>query len=486
MQSNRQKILRIIVLIAGALVFVLPRFIPESEPLYSLAPWLFTGCFLFYSRSCTNWKQRAFFTLVLLSAHEIRYTDFLGDSYIEYTLIAILLDIVLTLAAIIPFYVDEYLNKNGNLFFGLIAYPVMRIAVEHFISGRQFNLSLTQFGNKWLIQSTALVGDAFITFMVTFVPSVIVMMILKKGERRVLLTGIVSLLLCALVFVLGGIRYSKPLSLLDPIHMAYASGPQKVYYEEPSEEDASYSENEIYLTRTAKEAADNGAELIAYAEEAFIVTYEEEKQLVETAEKAAQDNDIFILLCLDSEDEDGVWVNKAVLIDNEGSILSDYLKTNMIPVIEDDYKAGDGIIPCNHVTIGGQERYISYSICFDATFPTYIMTMDDKTDLFINPSWDWDEIDDLNYRLQAISALESGVVLFKPTVDGVSIVTDPYGNLSYKENTLGGDYEEVRYVDVPAGRTDTIYSSIYKYIAPVWSFLALLILVYAAVCRLKR
>ena len=40
--------------------------------------------------------------------------------------------------------------------------------------------------------------------------------------------------------------------------MAYASGPQKVYYEEPSEEDASYSENEMYLTRTAKEAADNG------------------------------------------------------------------------------------------------------------------------------------------------------------------------------------------------------------------------------------
>ena len=51
----------------------------------------------------------------------------------------------------------------------------------------------------------------------------------------------------------------------------------------------------------------------------------------------------------------------AVLIDNEGSILSDYLKTNMIPVIEDDYKAGDGVIPCDHVTIDGQERYISYS-----------------------------------------------------------------------------------------------------------------------------
>ena len=33
-----------------------------------------------------------------------------------------------------------------------------------------------------------------------------------------------------------------------------------------------------------------------------------------------------------------------------------------------------------------------------------------------------------NYRLQGISALENGVVLFKPTVDGWSIVVDPYLN----------------------------------------------------------
>ena len=259
-----------------------------------------------------------------------------------------------------------------------------------------------------------------------------------------------------------------------------------MYYEEPSEDDASYSENETYLTRTAKEAAENGAKLIAYAEEAFIITYEEEKVLTDKAVSAARDNNIFILLCLDSEDEEGAWVNKAVFIDNEGNILSDYLKTNMIPVIEDDYKAGDGVIPCNQITIDGQERNVSYSICYDATFPTYILTMDEKTDLFINPSWDWAEIDDINYRLQAISAIESGVVLFKPTVDGVSIVTDPYGNLSYKESTLGGDYEEVRYVDVPGGRTDTIYSRISKFVAPVWSLFALLILGYAAVRRFRR
>lgn len=114
-----------------------------------------------------------------------------------------------------------------------------------------------------------------------------------------------------------------------------------------------------------------------------------------------------------------------------------------------------------------------------------VLTMDEKTNLFINPSWDWDQIDDLNYRLQAISAIESGVVLFKPTVDGMSIVTDPYGNLSYKESTLGGDYEEVRYVDVPGGRTDTIFSRIGTFVSPLWSMIAFIIIAYVLYGLLK-
>jgi hypothetical protein len=48
--------------------------------------------------------------------------------------------------------------------------------------------------------------------------------------------------------------------------------------------------------------------------------------------------------------------------------------------------------------------------------------MDPETDLFINPSRDWDEIDDLNYRMQGISAMENGIVLFKPTVDGAGFL----------------------------------------------------------------
>lgn len=188
---------------------------------------------------------------------------------------------------------------------------------------------------------------------------------------------------------------------------------------------------------------------------------------------------IAILLSIDFSDEDTLWENKAVLIDRDGAYLSDYTKTNLIPVVEDgDYQAGDGVIPCNHVELDGKEIPISYTICYDATFSDFLLTMDRETKLYINPSWDWAEIVDLNYRMQGISAIQGGVVLFKPTVDGWSTVMDPYGRLHYKFSTLGQDYDKVYFVDVPYGKARSLYKRLHEYIGVVWSGMILSALVY--------
>ncbi len=132
------------------------------------------------------------------------------------------------------------------------------------------------------------------------------------------------------------------------------------------------------------------------------------------------------------------------------------------------------MIPSEHVEIMGRKLVISYTICYDATFSDFLLTMDRKTNLYINPSWDWSEIVDLNYRMQGISAIQNGVVLFKPTVDGWSTVMDPYGKLYYKFSTLGQDYDKVFFADVPFGRARTLYRHLYKFIRPFWTILILL------------
>lgn len=460
--------------LAGAFFVILPSFDAEYSVMYAIAPWISVTCLLYYARTISKKREWFLFALVLLAAYEIRYRSFLGDSDVMYMIMSALLLAVLAAVELLVFLLDRFYQTYSPGVLKVIAFPIARIVMERFVIGQQFNYSLTQFGNKWLIQSAAFVGDVFISFSVAFVPSVIVYMIIKRENRKMIRWGTAVLACYMILFLAGGVRYTFSPVKYPAIHMAYASGPQKTYYEEPSETDPEYEENVQYLRRTTAEAAGNGAKLIAYAEEAFIVNGEEEEELTREACAAAEENDIFILLSLDVTDKDGNYLNKAVLIDNEGKQLSEYLKTNLIPVIEaEDYVAGDGDIPSNRVVIDGHELVISYTVCYDATFSDYLITMDEETDLFINPSWDWEEIVDLNYRMQGLNAIENGVVMFKPTVDGWSMVTDPYGRVVYKESTLRGDYDKVRYADVPQGKTDTLYRRISRPVQWFWSLSAL-------------
>ena len=466
--NNKAGKIRLIVLLIGVLEFILPLVNTEDDILYVFSPWIYIGCFLYFTRTIKRKREWVFFGIVFLTACELRYVGFLGDTEDILTAVSILLIIILATATIIPFFVDRFYQKKGHGILRLVAFPLTRILMERLIIGKQFNLSLTQFGNKALIQSTAFLGDVFITFVVAFIPSIIVYMIIEKDDKKLRKTGICVLSAFLMMLVLGTVRYLKSKRPENDILMAYASGPQKTYYEDPSDTEAGYSENVEYLRKSVKAAAENEAKLIAYAEEAFIVNKTESENLVSKAKELAKEYNIYILLCLDIDDDENCY-NKALLIDKSGQILSDYIKTNLIPVVEDDYTEGDGEIPCNEIEIDGQKINVSYTICYDATFSDYLMSMDDRTDLYINPSWDWDEIDDLNYRMQGMSAVMAGVELFKPTVDGWSVVSDPYGNVSYKESTLGINYNEVFFAPVTPDKTKTLYKSIYKYVRAFWT-----------------
>ncbi len=475
MLKNKKEIFRLIILLTGCVFLILPHFTGENEFIYTISPWIYLTCFIFYERTMERKTEWGIFIFLLLTSIEIRYQDFLGGYDALLHISSIFLLIVLTLGVSVPFLMDRIYLKCGRGLFSITLFPFLRVLVERFIFGQQFNLSTTQFGNKWLIQSEAYFGDYFISFIVAFIPSILIYVLLNRKDKKAYIRGGLFLLPCLLVFMLGMVRYHTSPVYDNEIKMAYASGPQKPYYENPSSEDADYEENADYLKRTVREAAEGGARLIAYAEEAFVVEGDERERLIKEAKAVAAENNIYILLSLDYYDDRKLGENLAVFIDNNGDYISDYVKTNLIPVVEDDdYAAGDGIIPADHVKIDGRDMVISYTICYDATFSDYLLTMDSETDLFINPSWDWKEIVDLNYRMQGISAIQCGVVLFKPTVDGWSVVTDPYGKVSFKESTLGTDYEEVHFVPVVTGRISTVYQKIYKYVNPVWTILVII------------
>lgn len=464
-------------------MLVVPIVNTEDDLLYVVSPWIYISSFLLFTRTIENKKDWLYFGVLFLIACELRFWGFLGDTEELFDLYSLLLLILLAVATIIPYFVDRFYQKKGHGPMRVMAFPLARVLMEKLIIGKQFNLSLTQFGNKWLIQSAAFVGDVFITMIVALIPSVVIYMIVEKENRKMKRAGSVVIIVFALIMVLGGVRYESSRTQKNAIVMAYATGPQKTYYEEASDDDPEFSENLAYLSRSVRVAADNGAKLIAFAEEAFGITRSRMADFIDVASQLADENDIYILLSLDIDNEDGEYINMSTFINCEGMIMSSYVKSNLIPVVEDsEYIEGTGIIPVNYITIDGKEHVVSYTICYDATFSEYVISMDENTDIFINPSWDWAEIDDLNYRMQGMSAIESGVELFKPTVDGWSIVSSPYGRLTYKESSLGEDYNRVHFVNVYPGRTKTLYRSIQKPVMYFWTILVGLLLV--DICRI--
>ena len=480
-KSKKYRIIRYSLLIIGLLEFILPGINTEDDLLYVVSPWIYIACFLFFIRTIEKKRDWFLVSIIYLMGYEIRYRGFLGGVSIYYDLISAALIAWVAFATFVPFLVDRFYLKKGNksFCFGVLtvmAFPITRIIMESLIIGKQFNLSLTQFGNKPLIQSVSVFGDVFISFVVAFIPAVIIYIFLKKDSKRMRLCGLTALSIFIAIMICGTVRFLLAMGTEEGIPMAYASGPQKTCYEDPSPEDPDMNDNITYLTRTVEEASANGAKLIAYAEEAYIVSEKEEEDLMEYAQELAKENDIFILMSLDVSYGDEYLLNKAALISNEGEYLSSYLKTNLIPVVEDEYTAGDGVIPCDQVTIDGQECMVSYTICYDATFSEYLLDMDNRTNLFINPSWDWEEIVDLNYRMQGISAIENGVALFKPTVDGWSIVTDPYGDVSYKESTLGKDYNNVFYTEVFTGKAIAVYEKLRIFVKIIWVLFGVVLL----------
>jgi len=472
MQSKTKQFYRYALFLIGVVFYILPTFNTENDILYVISPWIYITSFLYYTRTIERKREWGIFSFVFLTAHEFRYSGFLGDTAAYFDFISMLLIILIAAATIIPYFVDLFYLKRGNGFLKVFAFPFTRVLAERIIVGQQFNLSLSQFGNKYLLQTVSIFGDVIISFMVTFIPSVIVYMIVKKDNKKMVRYGCIALTVFALLMGYGAARYHLSGRAADRIRMAYATGPRKTYYEEPSEVDPTYDESLEYMKRTATEAAANGAELIAYAEEAFIIDNDEKQSFLDEVSKVARENNIFMLVCLDIDGGEDMFYNTAVFIDNKGEFLSDYTKYYLIPVIEtSEYVGGKGEIPSNHVIIGGKEHVISYSICYDATYTSYLASMDKKTDIYINPSWDWEEIDDLNYRMQGMSAVAAGVELFKPTVDGWSMVTNPYGRVTYKESTLRGDYDKVYYAEVSPCRTFTLYKFHTPLFLVIWTLL---------------
>lgn len=182
------------------------------------------------------------------------------------------------------------------------------------------------------------------------------------------------------------------------------------------------------FTRT-RQAAQAGAQIVAWSEGAALVLKEDEPALLEQAQALAHEEGIYLqvaLVAVLQADARPYGENRALLIDPTGQVVWDYFKA--VHPFEDNavFAPGPGVIPVVETPYGR----LATVICFDADFPALLRQAGQaNVDILLAPSNDWQPVDVLHAQVHRLRAAEYGFSLVRPTGNGITLVTDPLGRV---------------------------------------------------------
>lgn len=298
-----------------------------------------------------------------------------------------------------------------------------------------------------LMRSEAILGSAGLSFLLLWMISLLRLATARHRLRYVTLAVFVYLGL-----LLPGVTHLFPNRYWsESLRVAYTTGPfggDFLDYEAPS-----YEVCEESLENSVKEAAAQQAEILVFNEEAFEMDDSREGAFIAKCGALAREHGLALLVGLDIKDtdgsENGKAINKLVFVGPDGQPLGSYQKYRLLPILEAEYEAGDGQIPYHTLELGGKQVRISYLICYDSNFPSYVNKMEKDTDILFLPSWDWSAVTELHARLCCTLASENHISVLKPTYDGRTIAVNPDGEIFHSTSTVADGYETVHVVEMP-------------------------------------
>ena len=270
------------------------------------------------------------------------------------------------------------------------------------------------------------------------------------------------ILTIALVSLCGGTKMIVKTPQSETVRIASANGNSEEFTL-PSDEGmqiASLDDDVSLIREKAVAAHAVGANILSFSEEAFTIDAADKEPLIQQTAAIAKDEDLYIMLTLDcaGETETSLRHNIEVFLNPDGEVEWTYVKTHLVPFMEDTiYEAGDGHIYVSDTPYG----YISSTICYDSDYPTFTRSVGaTDADILIISAWDWEAI--IGYHSQSASfrAIENGVSMVKSTNCGSTIAVDYNGKVLNMSDTFTTDSGKVLISDVPTEGIITVYSLI--------------------------
>ena len=423
-----------------------------------LTAWIWPFAFLHFSRQAKTKKQFLLLAAVIAVGQVIKWPDILDSGY----LLSAGFCLIWSVFWILPFLADRLLaQKLPGSFLSSLIFPTVFVSVEYLRTltpiGSLGMMAYTQAGFLPLVQVTSVIGSFGLSFLIYWFGSVVVAALEKRQGWKPVAGVCLALLVASIGF--GCIRLASfPVSSENTVRVASIVGPYYEKFDDGTYAEISTEESLQFFLSEAQRAADGGATIACWNEEAFDMEDTEEARLTDAAATFAKAHDMTLIIGLEVDDTDdsegGDSVNRSILVLPDGSV-TDYIKTNLIPIVEiPGYVKGSGDVP----TATTAQGVITNMICFDDTFMRFVREKTGSTEILFVPSWDWQGIKHAHTNLSEFRAVENGISLVKPTYGGISTAVDGQGNVIQRFDTDDTGFDTVQFADVPTTRIPTVYA----------------------------
>lgn len=425
--------------------------------------WIWPFALLYFSRQTKSKKQFMLLAAAIIAGQIIKWLNILDAGYILDAAICA----VWALCWVAAFAADRLLYDKFGGFVSTLIFPAVIVSFEFIRTFSFFGsfgaAAYTQAGILPLMQIVSVTGSFGLSFLIMWFGSVMVHAVNGGAGWKKILAVYAAVMIA--VFSYGGIRIAAaPVDYSETVKVASIVSPYYRLFSDGEYDSISYEESKDYLISEAKRAADGGADIACWSEEAFAIKDSEETDFLDTAKALAVEYDMNMVLAYETADtdnsEDGLSVNKLLIITSEGETV-EYIKTKLVPVIEAaNYVRGTGQIP----TMVTDDAIISAIICFDDSYMSYVHGFGadtdpefENTEILVVPSWDWSSVDKAHTYASEFRAIENGFSLVKPTYDGITTAVDYQGHVIDRFHTNDTGFDTVQFADVPVDSVETVY-----------------------------
>lgn len=322
----------------------------------------------------------------------------------------------------------------------VFVFPVMFTTFEFLLisfspDGSAASIAYSQSNLLPFIQIASLTGILGITFLVTFIPSVIALCwYFRMQIKQLRIMASLGIVILISTFLYGSFRISNR-SAKDRIKVGLVVLDEKFHdtttHPDFKNEKLLAEKYTLQITRLAAE----GAEIVVLPERTININMESEKEIIDIFCNTAKKNKISIIIGYTNYKNEKEH-NSAFVINQEGEVIADYNKVHLVTGLERQFTPGNqiGLFKLHGVQAG-------IAICKDLDFPDFIKKYgSSKVGILFIPAWDFEVDDWLHSRMAIIRGVENGFSEIRAARQGRLTISDCFGRITNESSCSTGRF----------------------------------------------